>query len=444
MIYTITMENINIVVSDNLKKLAKAIKKAKGDVYIVGGYVRNAILGLGNTDCDICGSLTYDKVLLIANSLGFNAHVVNKRLGTVLIQIDDEEYEYTTFRKENYKAGGNHSPEDVAFVKDIKLDASRRDFTANSLYYNINTGEIEDYYNGVLDIYNKTLRCIKTPKEVFESDGLRILRMIRIANELGFKIDKGTRVCAKEYAHQLSDISGERVLKELKKIVISDFKYETTDSEENFLDNFNYINIYRYIFASNFDKFKIGKRYRKNFFNLPKNFRIVGFWMLLLAEYFGYSHVSTNQISYVCMTYLGANGLKESTANIQTVISTYSLFQDIVFGQDGYRRAVMTFYNCDSEVKKFFEAFIPEEYNELKSAVTILRKRNVPLCYEELNINNMELIEKARIDKYNTSKIKAKLLLDCLNENISNTYDTLMAEAKYLNIKLNNKNKVTN
>jgi len=432
---------ININVSDNLIKLAKAINKSGGNVYIVGGYVRNALLGLDGTDCDICGDLTYDKVLLIANNLGYDAHVVNKRLGTVLIQIGDEEYEYTTFRKENYSKGGTHSPDDVAFVTDIQLDASRRDFTANSLYYNILTGEISDFYRGVEDIKSHTLRCIKTPEEVFSSDGLRILRMIRIANELGFKIDKKTRKSAREYAYQLSDISGERVLKELKKIVVSDFKYSTTDSEENFLDNFNYINIYKYIFNSNFDKFKIGNRFRKNFFALPKNFRIVGYWMILLAEYFGYTHVSVNQINYACMTYLGNSGLKEANANIQTIISTYSLFQDIMFGSSSYRRAVMAFYNCNSDVKKFFEAFIPKEYNQLRFAVNILRKRNIPLCYEELDISNIDLIDGARVDKYNTSKIRAKLLLDCLYEHISNTRDTLLAEAKYINIKLNNREK---
>ncbi len=435
------MENINISVSNNLIKLAKSIKKNGGNVYIVGGYVRNSLLGLDGTDCDICGDLTYDKIITIATDLGFDAHVVNKRLGTVLVQIGDEEYEYTTFRKENYSKGGTHSPDDVAFVNDIALDASRRDFTANSLYYNINTGKIEDFYTGIDDIKNRTLRCIKTPKEVFSSDGLRILRMIRIANELGFKIEKNTRLCAREYAHQLRDISGERVLKELKKIVVSDFKYSTTYSEENFLDNFNYIKIYKYIFNDNFSKFKIGKKYRKNFFGLPKHFRIIGFWIILLAEYFGYTHVSPNQINYVCMTYLGNSGLKESNTNIQTIISTYSLFQDIMYGDANYRRAVMTFYNCDSEVKKFFEAFVPKQYNQLRFAISIMRKRNIPLCYEELKINNMELIEMARVDKYNTSKIRAKLLLDCLHEHISNTFDTLLAEAKYINIKLNNKEK---
>ena len=437
------MKELNLNISNNLIKLAKAIKKAGGNVYIVGGYVRNALLELANTDMDICGNLTYDKVLDIANNLGFNAVVVNKKLGTVLIKVsDDEEYEYTTFRKENYSKGGNHSPDDVDFVTDIKLDASRRDFTANSLYYDILTGEIKDFYSGLEDIENKVLRCIKTPEEVFESDGLRILRLIRIANELGFSIDQKTRECAKTYAHQLCDISGERVLKELKKIVVSDFKYDTTDSKENFLDNFNHINFYKQIFDSKFDKFTIGMKYRKEFFNLPKNFRYMGFWLLFLANYFGFRYIAPAQVVFTCNTYLGASGLKESNNNIATIVSCYNIFQEIIFNKKrNYRHIIMDFYNSDSDVKKFLEAFVPEEYITLKKDVKILRDRNIPLSFEELNITNTELINEARIEQHITSKIRMRLLLSCINEDIANTKDNLIAEAKYLNIKILNSKK---
>ena len=431
------MEKLELNISDNLIKLAKAIQSYGGTLYIVGGYVRNAYLNLANTDLDICGDLKYDTVLEIAQSLGYDAHIVNKKLGTVLIKVNDEEYEYTTFRKENYSKGGMHSPDDVEFVSDIKLDASRRDFTANCLYFNILSKEVIDVYGGINDINNHVLRCIKTPEEVFESDGLRILRLIRIASELGFAIDKQTKKSAKEYAYQLRDITAERVLKELKKIVVSDFKYDSTKLSENFLDNFNYINIFQYILNSNFANFQIGKRYRTNFFALPKNFRYIGFCILFLANYFNFKYVNPQQVIWAVNTYFGPSGLKESSKNLQTIITTYNLFQEVVFiGKKSYRRLIMNFYNADSEIKKFLESFIPNEYSWLKQDVTILRKRNVPLCLEELNISNMELIDEAKINKHITTKIKSKLLIDCLEEEISNTHDTLIAEAKYLNIRI--------
>ncbi len=431
------MEKLELNISDNLIKLAKAIQSCGGTLYIVGGYVRNAYLNLANTDLDICGDLKYDTVLEIAQSLGYDAHIVNKKLGTVLIKVNDEEYEYTTFRKENYSKGGMHSPDDVEFVSDIKLDASRRDFTANCLYFNILSKEVIDVYGGINDINNHVLRCIKTPEEVFESDGLRILRLIRIASELGFAIDKQTKKSAKEYAYQLRDITAERVLKELKKIVVSDFKYDSTKLSENFLDNFNYINIFQYILNSNFANFQIGKRYRTNFFALPKNFRYIGFCILFLANYFNFKYVNPQQVIWAVNTYFGPSGLKESSKNLQTIITTYNLFQEVVFtGKKSYRRLIMNFYNADSEIKKFLESFIPNEYAWLKQDVAILRKRNVPLCLEELNISNMELIDEAKINKHITTKIKSKLLIDCLEEEISNTHDTLIAEAKYLNIRI--------
>ena len=79
---------------------------------------------------------------------------------------------------------------------------------------------------------------------------------------------------------------------------------------------------------------------------------------------------------------------------------------------------------------------MPKVYSELKKDIKILVKRNVPMNYEDLQITNLELINEARIDKHLTSKVKGRLLLNCLNEEISNSKDTLIAEAKYLNIKM--------
>ncbi|MBQ4558515.1 MAG: CCA tRNA nucleotidyltransferase [Clostridia bacterium] len=429
----------NLTLDNNLIKLAKAIAKNNGNLYIVGGYIRNYFLDLKNTDLDICGDLTYDKVLEIALSLGFDAHIINKKLGTVLIKTDTDEYEYTTFRKENYTTGGAHSPTDVSFVSDIKLDASRRDFSVNALYYNINTGEILDFYEGLGDLSNKSLKCIKTPEEVFESDGLRILRLIRIASELGFDIEKRTKECAKTYSHQLKDITPERVLKELKKIVVSDFKYDTTPFKENFLDNFNYIQLFKHVLGPNFDNFKIKSNYRKNFFDLPKHFRYAGFCMLFLANYFKFKHMPTPQVQWACNYIFGNSGLRDSAKDVTTIFASYSLIQEILFNKKNrYKHFLHNFYNADSEIKKFIEAFLPKEYAKIMLDIKLLLAKNIPLSFEELNISNLELINIARIDKHKTSKIKARLLLSCLNEDLANTKNNLIIEARYLNIKLEN------
>ena len=181
---------MEIFVSENLISLAKELSKP---LYIVGGRVRDEIIGLKNDDVDICSASRTEEIESVCKKLKFKCDIINKKLGTILIRPNDNEYfEFTTFRKESYTKG--HTPSEVDFVEDIEVDASRRDFTVNSIYYNVLTKEIFDPYNGISDIQKKIIRCIETPEKVFKDDGVRILRMIRFACSLGFKIEKKTLI----------------------------------------------------------------------------------------------------------------------------------------------------------------------------------------------------------------------------------------------------------
>ena len=154
---------IKIKVSDNLIILAKALSCP---LYIVGGRVRDSIIGYNNDDIDICSACSVEEVLDACKKLKYKVDVVNKRLGTLLIRPNENEhYEYTPFRKENYTKG--HSPDSVEFVRDISVDASRRDFAINCIYYNVLTGEIFDPYDGIKDINKKCVKCVETPSKVF-------------------------------------------------------------------------------------------------------------------------------------------------------------------------------------------------------------------------------------------------------------------------------------
>lgn len=203
------------------KSLIDLIKSVKFPVYVVGGYVRNHFAGLGTTDIDLAGPIA-------ATALGVEpekrVRPVNYRLGTAVIKSGREEYEYTPFRTENYAPGGGHTPIDVFFTTDMKADAARRDFTCNSIYYDPIKDEIYDYFGGVADIEKHILRA-HNPQAVFASDGLRILRLVRLACELGFKIDGETAKAAMARAEYLKDISPERKRDELDKILIADTKY---------------------------------------------------------------------------------------------------------------------------------------------------------------------------------------------------------------------------
>ena len=137
-IYDIIMRMSKIVldVSANLEKLAFKLKN-KAEIFLVGGYVRNGLLGFCETDVDLASELTPEELKTYLKFSDFKVKDKSKKMGTVTISIDDEEYEHTTFRKEVYEDNGKHTPEKTEFVCDIREDAKRRDFTCNSIYYSL-------------------------------------------------------------------------------------------------------------------------------------------------------------------------------------------------------------------------------------------------------------------------------------------------------------------
>ena len=212
-----------IEISENLKKLAKLFPC---ELYVVGGFIRNTIMQIEKDDVDICSALTVDEIEQLLKDTAFKVKIKSKTLGSALISIKDEKYEYTTFRKDYYPNGGQHLPEKVHFIKDVKEDAKRRDFSCNAIYYDIKNDKILDFYDGINDIKHKILKTVETPEEVLSHDGLRILRLFRFQCELNFKIDKQTLQSAIKYKNNLRDISGERVIYEITRILHSPNKYK--------------------------------------------------------------------------------------------------------------------------------------------------------------------------------------------------------------------------
>ncbi len=225
------------------ESLRRLNEMASLPVYVVGGFVRNALAGLGDTDIDIAGPA-------IAEALGisrrFQTKVVNYKLGTAVIRLGDEKFEYTPFRTERYAEGGGHTPTEVKFTTDINKDALRRDFTVNSIYYDITNDKIVDPLGGIQDIERKLIRSYD-PAHTFASDGLRILRMIRLASETGFKIDGVTARAAQENAHLLRDISAERRRDELNKILLSDVKYGVKGAHYRGLRLIRQLGLWKYL-----------------------------------------------------------------------------------------------------------------------------------------------------------------------------------------------------
>ncbi|MDR0425865.1 MAG: HD domain-containing protein [Clostridiales bacterium] len=209
---------MNIEVPETLKALAEI---SAFPVYVVGGHVRNLLAGLGSTDVDIAGPA-------VSSALGlpgrYRIDIVNYKLGTAVIRIGGDSYEYTPFRLEKYAPGGGHTPIVSVLTTDLFKDALRRDFTCNSVYYDIKKGELIDPVGGVADIEKQLVRA-RNPKLIFASDGLRVMRLVRIACQTGFKIEGETAKAAMEAAPLLKDISAERKREELNLILTADQKY---------------------------------------------------------------------------------------------------------------------------------------------------------------------------------------------------------------------------
>lgn len=216
-----------MVISPTLNRLAEVFDGINAPLYIVGGYVRNAALGFVDTDVDICSSLRPEQVKSLLKGTGFTSTVVHAKLGTLLIKsrFAPESYEYTPFRAEDYPEGGCHMPDKVEFITDVTEDAKRRDFTSNCIYYEIKYGVIVDPYGGLADIKSRLLKCIEKPEFVFKSDGLRILRLLRMGAELGFDLEENSFRVAKKLVSQLKDITRERFHKEVLGMLYADYRY---------------------------------------------------------------------------------------------------------------------------------------------------------------------------------------------------------------------------
>ena len=216
----------------SLVSLAKSLNKS---IYVVGGTVRNAILGFqGLTDIDLCGAFTTEELEPFLYSFGFNLIATYKTTGTLVFAKNDIKYEYTTLRKEEYAKGGNYKPISVEFVDDVFLDAKRRDFKCNAIYYDIKNAEILDPLDGVKDVQNKVLDTVIEPERVFRSDGLRLLRLARFAGELNFKPTLEVLSAMEKYSDNILDIKSERIFDEIKKILVADEKYPFSDKNGHY------------------------------------------------------------------------------------------------------------------------------------------------------------------------------------------------------------------
>lgn len=238
------MSDINNLIPEGAKYIIDMFTQYGHQAYLVGGCVRDIILGRTPNDWDICTDATPERMELIVHCMnihednmkeyyiGIGDTYVKKRIktiptglkhGTLTIMIDDEAFEVTTFRQDgNYSDG--RRPDSVSFTNSLIDDLQRRDFTINAIAYHMNEGFI-DPFNGMKDIESKIIRCVGNPYERFNEDGLRIMRAVRFSAQLGFKIESCTNRAMNELVDNLGNVSNERINSELCKIMNSNYSY---------------------------------------------------------------------------------------------------------------------------------------------------------------------------------------------------------------------------
>jgi len=178
---------MKLLFSQKLNDLAKSLPVP---LYAVGGIVRNSLLftNCDNTDVDICAPLEVETFIDLAKRQGFT--IENKFSNmTAVISDGEKTYEYAQFRKECYDEK-SHKPTKVEFTDDINLDAVRRDFKCNALYYDIIKNELVDVLGGKKDIENRVIDTVTDSDKVLSVDGERILRLIRFSGELNLFLQK--------------------------------------------------------------------------------------------------------------------------------------------------------------------------------------------------------------------------------------------------------------
>lgn len=206
--------------TDNQKEIVTYVQGLfDKPIFLVGGAVRSILLGGDPKDFDFCSEMSTDEVKEQIKGK-HRAYCIGEKFGTIGFKCLDQLIEITQFREEEY-ATRSRKPK-VTFGTDLLTDLSRRDFTINSMALNCQTLELIDPYNGVEDLKKEIIRAVGSPKLRFKEDPLRILRAIRFATVLGFKIEEQTLKKLKTMNYSLMRISRERWVEEFNKILKSD------------------------------------------------------------------------------------------------------------------------------------------------------------------------------------------------------------------------------
>ncbi len=250
-------EKYNALIPADAVTIINTIEASGFEAYIVGGCVRDLLMQREPNDWDITTSAKPEQIKEIFS----RTYDTGIKHGTVTVILNKEHYEVTTYRIEGeYK--DFRRPENVSFVEDIHLDLSRRDFTMNAIAYHPGRGFV-DPYKGIKDIEEGCIRSVRNATERFEEDALRILRGVRFAAQLGFKIEEQTIEGIKACKELLVHISKERIRDEFLKICLS--------PRPKFITELHRLDLLRFICPDFIKAYEMEQRHPHHIYNVAEH-----------------------------------------------------------------------------------------------------------------------------------------------------------------------------
>ena len=214
----------DISIPNYARTALNALEAAGHEAWFVGGCVRDALLGRPVHDYDIATSALWEQTEQVLLSCGIAVHRTGTKHGTVTASVDGQPIEITTYRTDGTYSDGRH-PDSVAFVRNIRDDLARRDFTMNALAYHPDRGVL-DCWGGLDDLRSGTIRTVGDPYLRFREDALRVLRGCRFASQLGFSIEPETLHAMTARKMGLLRVAAERTVHELDALLLGDYVHD--------------------------------------------------------------------------------------------------------------------------------------------------------------------------------------------------------------------------
>lgn len=438
-----------MVIPDYAASVLKRLHEAGYEAYVVGGCVRDAMMGLIPHDFDVTTSAPPEETERVFRDL----RVVETGIkhGTVTVLSDGNPVEITTFRVDGEYLDGRH-PESVSFSKNLGDDLSRRDFTINAMAYAPESGLV-DPFGGMEDIKRGVIKCVGDAKKRFSEDALRILRALRFASVLGFEIESGTAAAIRELYPTLGLISNERIFEELKRLlcgkntenVLKSFPDVIAEIIPELAGEMNYDQCSRYHDSTLYvhTARAVGAAENDTALRLAMLFHDCAKPLCQSIDENGEGHYygHADKSAALCDTALKRlrcdNATRERVTNIikyhDMPIELSSRFlrrQLSKHGFDGFKDIILAHIADDRAKKEFCQDRIPKYKEALQKALEITEQRPC-LTLKELAVSGKDL-KAIMPPSPKMGEILRRLLNEVIEETLSNEKSALLARAEEL------------